>query len=447
MRPPPILPILLFLAAALAGCANPPAAPTGGEPEVPGTLLPSDLAILQTPHSSFDKILCTPECLRRLTTPNTGPANEVMVAMDATNPKHLLAASKDYGTDNRNCVTISVSASADGGRTWSDGYLRPRTGAGGAAPSDRCESDPVAAFDGRGNGFVFSLELNEGIHTYRTSDLGKTWKEVGMAFHGRNDKNWETTDYRTHRLWSITRQTCDGGQAVTYSDDAGETWQGPFCFKGLDFAQIDVAPDGTLHAIGERANQILFSQSPDGRNWTPARPIATERDTVAHRYRTPVTVDMAVALGTGAVYAVWHDAIEDHQEVFFMASFDGGRTWGKPVRVNDDAGIRPSDQFLPAVAASPLGDAHVVFFDSRNDPTGDGHLLDVYYAHSPDGRTFDKNLRLTPNSFLPYLSKHQQQLFFVGDYIGVAASNQEAVAAFPVTYNGRAEIHSAIVSG
>lgn len=420
------------------------------------------LAIMDTPLSTFTKIICDPsDCLRRLTTMETGPANEVMLAQDYTNPAFLLAGSKDYHADNPACVVVSVYVSIDGGRTWSDGYPRPREGVMGGPSTDRCESDPVTAFDGLGNAFVITLDTGEGLFTYRTADQGKTWTEVAMAFEGGNDKNWGATDYRINRVYSITRATCNGGEAITRTDDSGESWQGPFCFNGMDFAQVDVGPDGTVYAVGSGQGGLAFAKSVDGGEiWTTPAPIVqtggftTTPVTGGHAYRTPALPDMAVSLATGAIYVTWHQTNDGQQDVMFTATFDEGETWIPPIVVPDDS--TGADQFIPAVASSPNGDAHVIFFDARNDPSGRGHLLDVYYAHlpvdpatgrfAPDAK-FEKNLRLTPESFLPYLSRHQQQPFFLGDYVGLTASNSEAVGVFPVTLNDRAEIHAAVVGG
>ena len=451
---------LLLLPAALAGCI-------GGDDlddnTLTDTLAPAPglegLAILDTPRTTFTELLCDGGCLREMTTLESGPANEVMVAMDYANPNVLIAGSKDYHADDPTCVVTSVYASTDGGRTWADGYPRERTGVLGGPSTDRCESDPVVAFDGRGNALLMTLTLADGLWTYRSSDNGATWSEVAMAFEGFNDKNWAASDYRINRIYSITRATCDGGEAVTVTDDAGDTWAGPYCFKGMDFGQIDVGPEGQVYAIGIAApgyDGIVFQKSLDGgQNWTEPVRIAdlTAFGTLpgmdGHLYRTPALPDMAVALGTGAIYTAWHDraAPTERQNVYFSASFDEGETWSEPMIVADDSSPLGADQFIPAVAASPAGDAHVIFFDARNDPTGTGQVLDVYYTHSPDGVTFEPNIRLTELPFVPYLSRHQQQPFFIGDYIGLAASNSEAVAVFPVTYDGRAEIAAAIVGG
>ena len=444
----PVMRGLLVVALLLvAGCfetATPVAVPGDGtEPDAPAK---ARLAILETPRSTFRSIVCDPECIHRMTTAATGPANEVMVAQDYTDPSFLLAAAKDYRVEAPDCVFPSVYASRDGGRTWTDGYVRMRTPASFA--TDRCESDPVVGFDGLGNGYLITLTLEEGLWTYKTSDHGATWQEVAPAYEGRNDKNWMATDYGKNRIYSITRLTCTG-QAVTYSDDQGASWRGPFCWDGMDDAQIDVAPDGTAVAIGLGDGCMAWRASPDGEAWWHGGTVfdgPCPAFRMSHQYRTPKLPDMGISIGTGSWHVVWHSGTDaEDEDIYYSASFDNGTSWLEPIIVNDDG--EGNSQFVPAVHAGPAGDVHVIWFDARNDPTGHGHVVDVYYAHSPDGRSFEPNIRLTPTSFVPYLARHQSEPFFIGDYIGLTASNTEAVAVFPTTGSGRAELHAVIIGG
>jgi hypothetical protein len=309
------------------------------------------------------------------------------------------------------------------------------------------------------------ITLANNLYTYRMSDQGKTWQAVGNAYNGSSDKNWGATDYRIHRIYSITRAICNGGEGVTFSDDSGETWwpkdKPAYCFNGMDFAQIAVGPTGMVYAAGVGGGGITFSKSYDGgQNWTTPDPVARFSGAASaapvvggHPYRTPTNANLAVSLATGALYVAWHQTEGTSDNVKFTASFDDGNTWSPPITVEDDT--TGADQFVPGLAASPDGDVHLVFFDARNDVGGSGNTLDMYYAHlrippgatSLEGLHFEKNIRLTAQSFVPYLSRHQQQPFFLGDYIGITATNNEAVATFPYTINGRAELHAVIVGG
>src|SRR5262249_6942553 len=79
------------------------------------------------------------------------------------------------------------------------------------------------------------------------------------------------------------------------------------------------------------------------------------------------------------------DKPKDDGDIYLIGSFDGGKTWDEPVRVNkDDKGTL---QFLPAVAVSPNGEVGVMWGDSRDDP--DEIRYNVYFTKSDDkGKTF-----------------------------------------------------------
>ncbi|MDQ6727401.1 MAG: glycoside hydrolase [Actinomycetota bacterium] len=104
-----------------------------------------------------------------------------------------------------------------------------------------------------------------------------------------------------------------------------------------------------------------------------------------------------LAAGSGDnLYATWADGRNGDDDVFLRHSSDGGGSWSKPVKVNDN----PADgtaQFLPKVDVAPDGRVDVLFLDGRNDPAK--VLLDAYLATSDDhGKTF-RNIRMSAQSF------------------------------------------------
>jgi hypothetical protein len=119
----------------------------------------------------------------------------------------------------------------------------------------------------------------------------------------------------------------------------------------------------------------------------------------------------------GNLYIVYPtmNGAERKADVLLVRSTDGGATWSEPARVNDDNST--SDQWMPWIDVGPHGDIHIVFYDRRYDPAN--RLLDVSYAHSRDGVTFDPNLRLTEVSSNSTVSYHQSGAEFIGDYIGI----------------------------
>ncbi len=107
---------------------------------------------------------------------------------------------------------------------------------------------------------------------------------------------------------------------------------------------------------------------------------------------------------SGTIYVAWtdqrnHAAFED---IYITSSLDGGETFGKNIRVNDN--IFPSRQYNVDIATDKTGGLHAVWRDWRNDADGWGapgggidgiDNVTVYYSNSSDGgRTWSLNIRL-----------------------------------------------------
>lgn len=441
-----VFPMMLPVAA-FSGCAS------LGEPEAPepSTSLQRPMVAVTEARGSFERAICEPGgCVRRLTSDQTGPATETMVAIDFTDPRVVVAVAKDFRLDATACVAAIAYVSHDAGLTWRESYPRDPDPATGRPSTERCESDPVAAFDGRGNALIETLELSnvDALFVYRSRDRGVTWSPAANAFDGRNDKNWLATDWRTGRIYSNTGYTCDGGQAVMYTDDSGDFWSTPACTPRISLAQIEVDSAARIHMAGLIDDAVGYLRSDNaGLTWTrpvllgPAR---TGESTPLGR-ASPF-VDIAVAYSTGDVHVAWNSYEDSVSSVWLASSSDGGESWAEPINLG--RGMPSGNRFLPAVAASPAGDLHVIFYDDRADPAHAGLVLDVMYLHGvvqTTGRVaFDPGLRLTPTSFASHPANDVWP-FFPGHYVGLAATNQRAVATFAATYNQRPEIFAAVV--
>lgn len=463
--------LLLFVsltATALAGCIAAPA-PLGEQG------LGDAASAARGAVSSFRELLCEPACNVQVTS-LTGPANELGLAMDPNNPLRLLGGGKDYNDAYTDCVTVSWYVSEDGGRSWREGYFHPPRAAPLPHPplpvpkteAQSCESDPVPVFDGQGNALMSTLsyggaEPGPGLPTYRLAPGSSEWVQVAHSYEGTSDKQWADVDVATGEVYIVTRDLKEGAEHVeelVKSADGGDTWQHVASFDAFDFAQVAVRPGGHIHLAGlateaERVTVVAVSSHDGGATWTEPEVLAELEMGFSNQgvnpaslkgYRTPPLPVIAAAKGASdRVVVGWFDDVGGDMDVVVRVSDDGGATWGEPLKVADaPAG---TDQWTPAVAVSPSGDVHVSFFDARNDPTGEGRLVDLYYAHSADGVAFDANLRVSEASFVPYLARHQNQPFFIGDYNGIQASDQEAVMIWPDTRHHRSDVFAAIVGG
>ena len=190
------------------------------------------------------------------------PDNEIAVAVDPTNPNHIVAGSNDYfyrfnnSTGARQAlVPTGFFTSFDGGASWIDGQIPLRSGNGAG--------DPAPAFDRR-NGVVLMAQLeNTGgqggafvaqgdVSVSRSTNGGVTWSEPVTVFKGQGtgigpannakfyDKEWLTCDNSTTsrffgRCYVTTTLFQNGLQGsfvssdifISWSDDGGRTWTNP----------------------------------------------------------------------------------------------------------------------------------------------------------------------------------------------------------------------------
>src|SRR5262249_7342207 len=116
----------------------------------------------------------------------------------------------------------------------------------------------------------------------------------------------------------------------------------------------------------------------------------------------------------------------DRGDAFFTQSADGGATWSKPLRLNDDA--TPNDQWMPALAVTPDGSHLGVFwYDRRLDPAN--NLIDRFGAigtASGPSVPCAATSRVPDVSFPPVVN--QDPAFgptstYMGDYDQAAADN------------------------
>ena len=145
-------------------------------------------------------------------------------------------------------------------------------------------------------------------------------------------------------------------------------------FQTLPSLAID--QDGIIYTAWQdyRRNQadIYFSKSTDGGR-TFSRNLRVNDDLGrAGQLYPSLAVD-----ARGALYLAWHDFRRGNQDVYFSRSTDGGRTFSPNIRVNDDPGT--DGQFNPSLAVDADGTLYLVWHDLR------AGQADIYVATSADG--------------------------------------------------------------
>ncbi|HEX9548176.1 MAG TPA: sialidase family protein [Acidimicrobiales bacterium] len=172
---------------------------------------------------------------------------------------------------------------------------------------------------------------------------------------------------------------------------------------------------------------------------------ATEQLISGYCFRVPLDSQQSIALNPndGSVHVTYADNSNGGTDwdpkspnrtdvdVFTTASHDGGKTWAKAVRVNQDPLKNKRDQFFPWSTYGADGTFYVSFLDRALDTKTNGQKIGESLAMSKDdGKSF-KQVPLSTGVFDGNLSFRDG--LFMGDYTGVAAANEGAFAAWPDT--------------
>lgn len=292
----PLLAVLMLLP--IAGCLGGEDAGDGGSDQVRTTgelasaapfsiLLCSDgYATANTLAGGAEAARAVDECNHRVTKPlvdagrfewtdQHGPANEVSIAVNPTDPLNAIGGAKDYTvsyiSDATDCgehtVWMGAFATFDGGLSWSNDLIPGFPGDPRASPlaGNTCNTDPVMAFDDDGTAWFHALNYDGGredspvpignplgthdlytgsqLYFAKSRDGGLSYPgdQITFASFGDdnavfNDKNWFALQPGgDHMIATWSNFIADpvlglaGGPVImfTESQDAGATWSAP----------------------------------------------------------------------------------------------------------------------------------------------------------------------------------------------------------------------------
>jgi hypothetical protein len=361
--------------------------------------------------------------------------NETVISVSPVDPLSLVGGANDYRTGSVRC---GYYASADGGRTWTDGVL--------SEPTYPLQGDPSVAHCADGSAVYVCLSFvgayqPHGIFFYRSTDGGRTWsaprtvlnRPFGYPFA---DKEWVQCD-RTpaspyaNRIYVTWTDIGLGGSPILLRSSAnqGATWSGNVRVSdgaGAQGSVVAVGPDGAVNVAWNDGARLGFDRSTDGgqsfgADGIPATVVPISPDPVFRRNSYPtMDVDRSSGPYAGTIYIAWSDGRNGDPDILLVRSADGGGTWSAPVRVNDDLPGNGADQFFPWLAVDPNGRVAVTFFDRRR--AAGGRPYEIWGAVSRDGgRTFDSNFLVSEVASDGSLND------FVGDYSGLAATADRLV--------------------
>ncbi len=340
------------------------------------------------------------------------------------------------------------------------------------------------------NSLSFSSKFTDEVMVTKSTDGGLHWSAPSVVpgsdtvdpFADHPSLTADPTNALfAYAIWDGSPSAHSGAGVFTRTTDGGLTWEPARAIvqtaeqSFIQFSQILVLPNGTLVDVYEFFEQqpnkpITFTnlqvlRSTDhGQTWSA--PISAVTMTPLYLpngftlvvdpetgqvVRDPTNPSFAVDRRNGNLYAVWEDGRFStptsflYNDVAFSMSADGGFTWSAPIRVNQTPlTIAPANRqaFFPSIAVAANGTIGVSYYDFRFNDPNPGLPTDRWLVQCQPSSTnpatnpacWGNEVRLTDTSFnmeavVPSLAG-SGGAFFLGDYFGLAGTDDGFVATF-----------------
>ena len=359
--------------------------------------------------------------------------NECWLAASTKSP-FLVAVSQRSMTDALAAVDMPcmTAVSRNGGQTWREVSL----------PKQEDGFDPMAVAGPDGRIYVMQglLGRNAGmegmgilpthergaIRIWSTTDEGHTWDgPTDIACPVQPDHPRLVVDQTDgpHRgrlfvLWNEVVDTVLKDRFhlfLNYSDDGGKTFSEPVLIDAREGGKLVatepvVLSDGSVLApyfeyffpYGTKKNEampyIIARSSDGGQTFNKPEQVFTfghsawpylQRE-AKHTFPLPIVVadTSKSSRFRDRVYVVWDDVVTSGVSTIWLRwSEDQGRSWSKPIRINDNrpapAGGPFDYRMTPVVAVNKDGTVGVAWYDRRDDPTR--RCWRQYFSASLDG--------------------------------------------------------------
>jgi hypothetical protein len=387
-------------------------------------------------------------------------AVEPSVAVDPTNPQHLIGVWQQNRWSNGAADGISTAVSTDGGATWSHT----------SAAFSKCTegsfiraSDPWVTISP--NGIAYQIAVVEttpgtpsGILVSRSDTGGFSWGAPITITQDSNgdDKESITADPTdsnyVYAVWDLTNVGNSQPAWFSRTSDGGATWESPhqLYYPGNGYSsanQIVVLPNGTLVDVfilgppNSSTSYVAILRSSDhGDTWTDPYIVSTNESINVVDSRTQAAIrtgigfpSAAVDPSSGTIYVTWEDARFSQNQrdgVALSKSTDGGITWSTPVQVNRVPAVQAFD---PTVAVGAGGAVAITYYDFRQATTDVTTLPTNFWqiVSSDGGNAWRESPVAGPFDMLRAV--RSGIAYFLGDYGALAASGPNFVPFFVAT--------------
>jgi hypothetical protein len=372
-------------------------------------------------------------------------AAESAVAINPVDPEIVIAGSNGPASGQ------NMHFSTDGGETWSPAPALPLGGT--------C-CDPTVAWSSDGS-LAYTATLGAAVFFYRSADGGQTWtdltneppggdprREIGSGFVDKEYLHVDTSPTSPHQ--DNIYLTWHQGNIMQFarSTDSGHTWATQAFSSAQD--QRGIGSDITTDAAGNvyyiwpafNSQRIWVRKSTDGGvGFDP--PVEVAQTEGSFIFPVPSMefreVFIYVAADTdrtggpfhGSIYASWTDSTAattgnpttNHARIQVAYSRNGGATWNlsTPHETVDQNTVDRWHQWL---SVGPDGTVHVIFYDTRRDPTRSS--VDLFWSRSTDGAVTWS----TPERLTSEISPNIADGFEFGDYNGLDVVLGRLIAVF-----------------
>ncbi len=386
-------------------------------------------------------------------------ASEPSLAVSLVDKNKIAIGWRQFNTVSNDFRQAGNAYSDNGGQTWHNNtVIEPGV----------FRSDPVIKSDVFGNFYYHSLRVTRSaqgdydqffIDQWKSKDGGKTWVEKTDVYGG--DKTWIAID--------ITQNASQGNIYAAWNTAGNSYYPATFNHSlnnGIDysypieipqkpiFGTVTVDGNGNVYVVGMSnfsniSHEYYLIKSINPNVPMPLFDQVTQVDLGGLASfggsinpdglngQIYVKVDSSNRTSKDNVYIMGTiiPNNNDPQDVMFVRSTDGGKTFSSPIVINHDD--KNSYQWLGAMNVAPNGRIDIIWYDTIN--SNDNKQSELFYTYSYDaGMTFARQQAISPSFFHNKGYPIQKKM---GDYIDIESDNLGAHIAYTATFNDEQDIY------